>query len=314
MTGGGQFAAAARAVARSSNRREVRRTMLEWAPRFHDAIFEKRIVPGERSELGMRLSVIPGRCGFTVKKGKLFFVSIGNQTSTAEKRFTLAHELGHVLLGSVDRSVVPLSRVEEEKLCEVFASRVVARRDEVQCYLESVGPPREIADLKRFARRFQITLRASLVVLDGALPNRWPVAFVAASLRRHPLRDVKGIRIDAAAADRRFYFPRDSRLGSLGFCELEPWVLREAVGAELKGHERSVEIPSRGGRLQAWIGPGDWVAQVHRAPGSTAESNEPGVLCRIEVERLKPRPARPRLRSRQARPFVEIPGQLRLGR
>lgn len=311
------FKAAVAALSKSSDYGELRRTMLEWAPRFHDALHEKRIVPGPRPELGMDLSTVPGRCGFTARRGRDFIVSIGNETPAEEKRFTLAHELGHVLLDSAGRSTAHLNPVKEEKLCELFASRAIAPRYAVDDYLRHSGFPTDLADVRRFAKRFQVTLRASLVVLDGFLPQRWPVAFVAASWTRHRQRDVWGVRVEASAADQRFYFPPEGRLTTLGLRDLEAVVLNDEIGSESKGDDRRVEIPSRRGPIPSWTGPSQWAAQVHRAPGSTAESNEPGVLCSIDVGRLKPMATRPRRRSAgrwSFTPVSEVPGQMNFER
>jgi hypothetical protein len=311
------FKAAVQAVSEVSSYGELQRTMLAWAPRFHAALFAKRIAPGPRPELGMDISIVPGRCGFTAKRGEDFLVSIGNETSTAEKRFTLAHELGHVLLGSAGRSLADRNPAKEERLCESFASRAIARRYDVDEYLRDAGLPTDIADVRRFAKRFRVTLRASLVVLGDFLPGRWPVAFVAASWKPHRQRDVWGVRVEAAAADHRFYLPPEGRLMTIGLRELEAFVLRREIGAEEKGRDRRVEIPSRRGRIPGWTGPSTWTAEVHRAPGSTAEDREPGVLCCIDVTELKPMHTRPSPRSRGAwrlNPVGKVPGQMDLDR
>lgn len=309
------FKAAADAVGKVTSGRQLREEMLQWAPMFHETLFRRKIVPGPRPELGMDLSIVPGRSGFTVKRGRSFFVSIGNETKTPEKRFTLAHELGHVLLASLDRSRVPLSRAEEETLCERFASRAIAPLDQVEEYQRRAGRPKELADVEQFIQHFGLTQSAAIVVIDSILPRRWPVAFLLASWRLHPKRPVMGVRIDMAAADSRLRFPQDTRLSSLGFQEAEAWVLQRKFGSKSSGCDEGVEIRSRGGLIPAWAGRSSWTAKTQYAPGSKAKERKPAVLCCVSVDELTPMPARPRPRSRGVRalrPVSKRPGQLSL--
>lgn len=301
--------AAAEAVGKATSGRQLRDEMLRQAPLFHESLFRQKIAPGRRPELGMDLSTVPGRSGFTVKRGRSFFVSIGDETTAAEKRFTLAHELGHVLLAS-SGSRVPLSSAEAERLCERFASRAVAPLDQVEEYQRQAGRPEELADVERFVKHFGLTQRAAVVVIDSILPRRWPVAFLVASWRAHPKRPVMGVRIDVAAADSRLHFPRDTRLSSLGFHEMEAWALQRKFGSSSSGRDREIKVPSRGGLIPGWSGRSHWAAETQYAPGSKAEEEQPAVFCCVSVDELTAMPARPRPRSRA--PVAKRPGQLSL--
>ena len=314
MTDETAFHAAAEALGEIGSARQLRDEMLRWAPQFHRDLFEKKIVAGPRPELGMQLSIVPGKSGFAVKKGGSYFVSIGNETESAEKRFTLAHELGHVLLDSVDRSRVRLSRAEEERLCDRFASRVIAPLEKVEAYQRRVGQPESLADLERFIDEFGLTQRVALIVIDSVLPRRWPVAFVLASWRAHPQRQVMGIRVDSAAADSRLHFPHDTRVSTLGFAKLEAWALKREFGSVRKGSDRA-EVPSRGGLIPGWSGSSAWSAKTQYAPGSKAPERRPAVLCCVGVDAFASMPARPRPRSRGRRtlpPISRRPGQMSL--
>ncbi|HEU4945232.1 MAG TPA: ImmA/IrrE family metallo-endopeptidase [Solirubrobacterales bacterium] len=310
MPGDDRLSAAIGELREAADLAAVRATLFAWAPRFHDALDEK-VVPGPRPELGMDLATMPGRVGFAAKREGSFFVGIGADTEPAEKRFTLAHELGHVLLRAVDDSVY-LNPTQEERLCESFASRAIAPREEVDQYIRDIGLPLEPAEVIEFAESFRITQRASVVILDEFVPEGCPRAVVSASWRTHPQRDVLGLRIDAAASDPRFLFPVHCRLGTLGYLRLQAAVLRGGVGSERRGHDSAAKARSRTGKVLGWGGPSDWIAEIQLAPGSTVEEGHRGVLCCLGVEGLKPISSRPRPRARLSRRPADIPGQLRL--
>jgi len=130
-----------------------------------------------------------------------------------------------------------------------------------------------------------------------------------------------GMRIDASAADQRFFFPSHCRLKTLGFDELEAWTLSEEageeVGIESPGRDADVRVRSNTAGISAWIGDSRWVAQRHLAAGSRAIANERGVFCEIDVSRLSSLRTKPkRFAVLELRPTraPEIPGQLSLVR
>jgi hypothetical protein len=263
----------------------------------------------------MDLTRIPGRGGLAAPRGDSFFVGVGRKGGGTEHRFTFAHELAHVMLGAVDREALGLDSDTEEELCELFARRALAPPALVEAYLREAGMPADLGAFDRFAKRFRISQRASLVVLDEVLPAQWPVAFAVASWRPHPRRDgVFGMRIDCSAADDRVFLPTDCRLSTLGYRRLEAWALEGELGSEALGSDDGVDLRSKRAGISGWVGESAWRARRYFAPASRAEDDERGVLCRLDVARLSPRrPARRRLRqgAAQPRPVVELPGQLR---
>ena len=311
MRGDDRVDRAARSLSAATSLADLRDAISTWAPRFHGSLNEQ-LRPGARPELGMDLATIPGRGGLAAKRGDSFFVGLGRRGATRERRFTLAHELAHVLINSGDRGALHLDSDTEEDLCELFARRALAPPALVRAYLRDAGFPMSLADIDGFADRFRISLRASLVVLDEVFPARWPVAFAAASWREHPRGDgVMGMRIDVSAADRRFFLPTDCRLSTLGYGSLEAWSLEGEVGVESRGRDADLELRSWWKGVSGWVGDGEWSARRHFAPGSSAEADERGALCLLDVGGLSPRPPR-RRRPRASRlaPPAKIPGQL----
>jgi IrrE N-terminal-like domain len=314
MGGEDRLERAARSFRAASSLAELRAAISTWAPRFHDSLNEQ-LRPGARPELGMDVATIPGRGALAARRGGSFFVGLGSRGDSRERRFTLAHELAHVLLNRDETGSLGIGGETEEDLCELFARRALAPPALVREYLDEAGFPIRLADINAFADRFRISLRASLVVLDEIFPARWPVAFAAASWREHPRGDgVMGMRIDVFAADRRFFLPIDCRLSTLGYSSLEAWALDGEVGVESRGRDAGLELRSWRKGVPGWVGEGEWTARRHFAPGSSAEEDERGVLCLLEVSGLSPRAPRRRRRAPAARlaPATSIAGQLPL--
>lgn len=301
-----RFEGAMAALRGATSLSEARRTVDLWAPRFHDALAGP-VTAGSRPDLRMEITVLPGASGLTARRGDSFLVGIGEKGG-ARNRFTLAHELAHVLLNLPDQRALRLSHEEEEDLCDRFARRALAPPALVRRYLDARGIPTELADVKAFAARFRITLRASLVALDEFFPPRWPVAFLAAGWRGHPRRkEVLGLRIDASAADRRVFLPAHCRLSTLGFRELEAWALDASPGDRGSGRDEAVAARSARAGTAAWTGVSAWSAERHLAPGSEAKADRKAVLCRIDLSALRPQPTKRRRRTGAVSPRPAAP-------
>ena len=283
-----------------------------WAPQFHEAL-KPRITQGARPGLGMEITGLPGRGGFAARRGSSFFVGVGT-SGGRERRFTLAHELGHVVLNARDHAAVKISEEEEEDLCNLFARRALTPPAMIRKHLAQHGVPVDLSGIERFAACFRVSLRASLVALDEFFPREWPVAFVAASWRPHPRGDqVMGLRIDASTADRRFFFPTHCRLSTLGYSALEAWALEAEVGTAARGRDAEVRARSRRPGVSAWEGESEWAAQSHLAPATRAAADARGALCQVDVASLVPSEKRrrgARAQDKTLRPVAEIPGQL----
>ena len=315
MSGADRVEEARRALRAATSTAGVRSAIKAWGPQFHEAV-GRRVATGRRPDLGIDMSLIPGPAGagLASKVGSSFFVGITAASSASEKRFALAHEVGHVLLDAVDRSSVPLDPDTEEELCDLFAQQAVAPPAKVRDYLDRVGFPDNLTAVERFARHFRLSWRASLVVLDDCFPAHWPVAFVAASWRGHPRRsEVMGLRIDVSATDRRLFLPTDCRLATLELIELDAWARSAQAGTERSGRDTGVSLRSRTPGITAWVGSLDWTARQHLAPRSKADAMVSGVVCQLDVGELMPVHRRHRMRaSAETSAAPEIPGQLHL--
>jgi uncharacterized protein DUF955 len=96
---------------------------------------------------------------FELSGGELVIKLKGDSPST-RKRFTLAHEIGHLLLGKPGlRSSCGREQILERK-CDAIASELLMPADEVIPFIKSLGKPSP-EKLKAFASHFEVSLQAA---------------------------------------------------------------------------------------------------------------------------------------------------------
>jgi Zn-dependent peptidase ImmA (M78 family) len=200
------------------------------------------------------------------------------------QRFTVAHELGHVLMERVDRVQVGLSGHREEELCEKFASHLLVPRVELVPALASVeDDPDRLLEL---LNHFEVSISALLGAAAEPLAKRNVLAF-AASRRPHPKRPdeiayrLYGIRCGD------YLMPQDTPLTSLGLTALDYSL--EAGRQCVAGDEASVSLRlwrpgSTDRRSGTAVGPASW--RAHRL-GQVAVVclNTPALLQRWSTAR-----------------------------
>jgi hypothetical protein len=102
---------------------------------------------------------------FKLPDGELV-IKLNAQSSFVRRRFTMAHEIGHLLLNTV-----PAFRSTErkdaalERTCDLIAAELLMPTDEACDYIRSLGPPSP-EKLKEIASKFVVSLQtAALRVL-----------------------------------------------------------------------------------------------------------------------------------------------------
>jgi hypothetical protein len=155
------------------------------------------------------------------------------------QRYTVAHELGHFLLGDLDRRRVGLTNREEERLCEAFASNALIPRDDLDLLLE--GFEDDPSDLLEMTARYDVSLSALLTAVGERLTDREVVAF-AVSRRGHKKRPeevaLRAHRIESSP----YLVPEEVRLGSLGLNCLDRRLDGLDIGLEIAGDDIGVEL------------------------------------------------------------------------
>ena len=110
-----------------------------------------------------------------------YIATLRKGQSESRKRFTLAHELGHVIL---HRSIAPRQSIavqgqlqcraktreekDEERLCDVLASQLLMPQAQLMQVINEIGVSAQT--LPDIARRFSVSLEAMSTRLLGVLP------------------------------------------------------------------------------------------------------------------------------------------------
>lgn len=97
------------------------------------------------------LELPQNQSGKTVRNGDCWAIIFDDEDTTQRQRFTVAHELGHILLGHSTEGYVP----EEEMAANVFASRLLAPA----CVLWALN----VHDAERIKELCDISLSAATV-------------------------------------------------------------------------------------------------------------------------------------------------------
>jgi IrrE N-terminal-like domain len=186
-------------------------------------------------------------------------VFVSRRDDPRRRRFTVAHEIAHLLLKDI-RGSVRIGRAREERLCDIFAAHLLVPRSDLERVLEADG---EIDTSRVFelCNRFGVSLQPMLIALGPYLDD--DRALLVAREAGHPRRpEVVDFRFHAAAA-KIAYLPRHQRVRSVGLDGLCAWA-KEAVGGERAGCDVAVLELRRAGAPTSGVaeGPVRWSARL----------------------------------------------------
>lgn len=156
-----------------------------------------------------------------------------------QQRFTVAHELAHLLLADVDRKQLGLRHDDEERICDEFALRLLVPPGDLRDRLD--GQRVKLGDVLALSRRYDVGLSTMLRVLAPTLADTRQLVLVA-SRRGHPQRPGEiELRAHAVRCGDVF-IPGHVRLATLG--------LEDVV--RLSRAERTAAGTSAAVRLKLW--------------------------------------------------------------
>lgn len=160
------------------------------------------------------------------------------------QRFTVAHEIGHLLLldSGPKRRLHPLI---QEKLCDAFASAILIPPRQLDVALDEYGLPPTPADLVRLCGRFRVNVRPMLFAIGERLEESSSFLLLARHCG-HRLRPwERAFRVIATAGAVHAYFPPEQRLVSLGLHLLAERGEHAAHGESFEGNDSSVTLGLR---------------------------------------------------------------------
>lgn len=267
-------------IAVSPDPRAVRRRLLSIADELGPELVGMGVSPRAWRCLGITVALreLNGLSGYCeMSEGPRRVVLVNRDDAPVRQRFTIAHEMAHLLMGDVDRSALGLTHDLEERYCDEYAQRLLVPIDELCALLPSLSC--EIEDVLRISTRFGVSLAVALSASGDWFAERGKV-FLAASSRGHPDRpDEIALRAYKARCG-PYLIPNHVRLESLGLDELAK-ALRRSDRATISGYAPYVTLRlwrphgnPRSGRVR---GPVLWDARQLRS-GVT--------LVRLDVDHL----------------------------
>jgi len=229
------------------NRHEIVRRLLHLADTLRPQLVDSRNLIDEWLGLGIEVKPVKmkarglcsGRDG-----SRTVFVNLDDPYEI--QRFTIAHEVAHLLLANEQLRRMPFSPQAEESLCERFASRLLIDR----CKLDEVvrqeeGPPHP-EELLRLCGRLRINVRPLQIAMGEVLADT-PYCVLLARYRGHWRRCHEiAFRTESITGARHTYLPRHQRLVSIGLAQLAQEAEEADHGALLEGSDPSVSIGLRG--------------------------------------------------------------------
>lgn len=206
-------------------------------------------------------------------------VLVNRSEDARRQRFTVAHELAHLLMGNVDRAGIGLGRAREERLCNEFA-RTLLVPPQPLCELMR-GRAYDIDSVLAICTRFGVSLSLAVSIAAETFADRGCIVF-AAGRRGHPRRPdevaLRTYRLHCGDV----LVPDLVRVCSLGLPAVEH--ARPLNGsALLRGRTPSVELrlwrPDGHPRSGRTVGPARWEAKPMRSNVT---------LVRLHLEELEP--------------------------
>jgi hypothetical protein len=201
-----------------------------------------------------------GRCDVSADAPVLYINRIDNRYA---QHFTVAHEIGHLLLNSFSpERLRGVSHRQEEDLCDEFAQRVVVPPDELAAELN--GEPPALDQVLRICGLFEANPGTVVRALGSQLHlDRY--AYLLARWRGHYRRPgILGFRIDAAAGPEALYWPLHQRVEGLGLEDLAKAAEEAEHGAFFEGFDEKVTVQLRKvetrSRHNVMTGPVRWQA------------------------------------------------------
>lgn len=234
-------------VERDSELEQLEERLLELADPLRERLVPDRSLSAEWGPLGVEVREVSmlgrGSCSSDPDSRTIF---VNCDDKPALQRFTVAHELAHLLLSGGAADAAGLRPRDEERLCDRFASAMLIPPSELDDALRSLGGPPGPDDLVRLCGRFRVNVRPIMFAMGARLENTDSFLLLA-RLRGHRRRPAElAFRVVATAGRRHAFMPREQRIASLGLVNLAAAAAEADHGALLRGRDSEAVIGLRG--------------------------------------------------------------------
>lgn len=227
---------------RATTSQEVRRSLFVVSEAIASSIQEDPWLIREWASIGIEVELRPLAVSGVCIRGTRR-VLVRRHDSARRRRYTVAHEVGHLLLAHATESAnLRLSRRAEEDLCERFASSTLVPHRRLARYLDEHPPAPSLEWLAAATEYFRVSHSALVIALSQ---HTWSTdaAFVLVRHHGHPKRPWQtASRVAVAACPSRLKFPRHKRLSSLGWGTLADWAAEQEPGTVRRARDASIEL------------------------------------------------------------------------
>lgn len=194
-------------------------------------------------------------------------IFVSSSDSEARQRFTVAHEIAHLLLADVRREQ-KVSPDIEEVLCNQFAGEFLIPKDLLSKAVKRWGTLRlTLSRLEELCRSFAVNYQPMIIALRRAdlLPD--DLCLFARMTGHSKRQDEVEYRVDFGFRHRFFYVPAEKRLQSLGLKELADWAEIASPGEIGSGWipDLQLSLSRKGGGYGQAEGEVTWEAKVLKA-------------------------------------------------
>jgi hypothetical protein len=222
----------------------IQARLLAIAEEIRSQLVPTRRLAEEWKPLGVDLRLVPMTArGSARQAGGTKVVFINASDPHELQRFTMAHEVAHLLLTPPDLERDVLHPAVEERLCETFASELLMPQRQIAQHLGGGRPTPE--DILRLCGEYRVNVRPMMRALGKHIAR--DVHLLLARWRGHPRRlEAVAFRIDGSAGDQHLFFPRDQRLSTVGLTNLAYEGGCATHGDCVEGHDEDVVIELRG--------------------------------------------------------------------
>lgn len=178
-------------------------------------------------EVAARHDILPlvremsyGPSGSVERSGERFVISLRMGESEARRRFTLAHELGHILIArAAGRELRDTTGQKTERFLDEFAGRLLLSPQQLVDWAQKVQSGLSIENLERGAREMLVSIRLLVKRLGecGLLDTFRRGVIIGAVARSRKAKKEPALRIHQVATPSWGFLPLNRRFSSIGF-------------------------------------------------------------------------------------------------
>lgn len=180
--------------------------------------------------------------GAAFSRGGRLRVIVKSKQSILRQRYTVAHEIGHVLLRQMmeQNFELKLPRKLEEELCDEFAAQVLVPDDALKKLMEECRSAPTARDLLKWCTKLQVNIQPMLIAARKHW--RWGGAVLAYCENYAKAGSEETLRFVGFVADEKLFLPRHKRVASVGLLDVSAW-FAESDEPYASGRQDDVRLP-----------------------------------------------------------------------